>query len=140
MKTKSTCILIVIAMFFSCSKSTNPQEYVQYIEGYWEIDRVVFPNGTEKKYSFNQTIDFFEVNDSIGIRKKVQPQLNGNFIVTNDNTVFKIKVENDSLRLFYNNDLSDWKETIISAGESNITIKNESGNVYFYRPYKKIEL
>ncbi len=137
---KKTLYLLLICLFvLSCSKS-DPQEYSKHLNGYWEIERVVLPDGTEKKYNFNQSIDFFEVNDSIGIRKKVQPKLDGSFIITQDNKVFILKIENDSLRMRYKTPISSWEETIISAKENQIVIKNESGNVYFYRPYKKIQL
>ncbi len=129
----------VCSAVFSCN-SPNPESYKTYINGYWEIERVLLRDGTEKKYSFNQTIDFFEVKDSVGIRKKVQPRIDGSFIVTKDSETFILKVENDSLRLLYNTPLDSWKETIVSAKESQIIIKNEGGNTYFYKRYKKIEL
>ncbi|MEW7291350.1 lipocalin family protein [Aquimarina sp. 2304DJ70-9] len=131
-----TLLLITIV---SCT-TPNPENYIQYIDGYWEIERVVLSDGTEKKYNFNQSIDFFEIKDSIGIRKKVQPRLDGSFITTNDSELFTLKIEDDSLRMYYKTPLSSWKETIISAKENQITVKNEAGNVYFYKSYQKIQL
>ncbi|MDY8137660.1 lipocalin family protein [Aquimarina sp. 2201CG5-10] len=130
---------IVFILIVSCTK-TNPEEYIKHLPGYWEIERVIRPDGSEKKYNFNQSIDFFEVKDSTGIRKKLQPQLNGNFIISGNNESFSLRVENDSLRIYYKNTLDDWKETIISIKENTMTIKNETGNVYFYKRYQKIEL
>ncbi len=129
----------LLITFVSCT-TPSPENYIQYIDGYWEIERVVLSDGTEKKYNFNQSIDFFEIKDSIGIRKKVQPRLDGSFITTNDSELFTLKIEDDSLRMYYKTSLSSWKETIISAKENQITIKNEAGNVYFYKPYQKIKL
>ncbi len=131
--------IIALLSFISCNRA-NPEEYKQYINGYWEIERVVLPDGTKKEYNFNQSVDFFEVKDSIGIRKKVQPKLDGSFIVTKDSELFTLEVQNDSLRMYYKTPLSEWKETVISAKENQIIIKNEDGNMYFYKPYKKISL
>ncbi len=128
-----------LLFIISCA-TQSPKDHLQYIDGYWEIERVVLPDGTEKKYTFNQSIDFFEVKDSTGIRKKVQPKLDGSFIASNDSEMFILKTENDSLRMYYKTSLSTWKETIISAKENQIVIRNEAGNTYFYRPYKKIQL
>ncbi len=130
---------ILIVLFISCSKP-NPESYKQYISGYWEIERVVLPDGTQKKYNFNQSIDFFEVKDSIGIRKKVQPKLDGSFIANKDSEIFILKIEYDSLRMYYKTSIASWKETVVFAKQNQIVIKNESGNTYFYKPYKKISL
>ncbi len=130
---------LVLLSFISCSKP-NPESYKQYISGYWEIERVVLPDGTQKKYNFNQSIDFFEVKDSIGIRKKVQPKLDGSFIANKDSEIFILKIEYDSLRMYYKTSIASWKETVVSAKQNQIVIKNESGNTYFYKPYKKISL
>jgi len=131
--------ILVWCFVISCAKP-NPQEQIKHISGYWEIERVVTQDGSQKKYNFNASIDFFEIKDSIGIRKKVQPKLDGSFITTNDSKTFTLKIENDSLRMFYSTPISSWQETIISVKENQLVIKNESGNVYFYTPYEKIQL
>lgn len=136
---KRYVLYITIIWFTSCSK-VNPETYVQYLDGYWEIKKVELSDGSKKEYRFNQNIDFFEVKDSIGIRKKVQPKLDGTFITSNDSETFTLKIENDSLRLYYKTSLAKWKETIISAKDNQIVIKNEAGNVYFYQRYQKIKL
>jgi len=132
---------IYVFFFFliSCSKP-NPESYIKYINGYWEIEKVITLEGIEKQYNFNQNVDFFEINDLKGIRKKVQPQFNGHFITTRDNEFVTLKIENDSLRMYYKTSLASWKETLISAKENQMIIKNEAGNLYFYKPYQKIEL
>ncbi len=136
---KNILYILVLISIVSCSK-TDPKSYIQYINGYWEIEKVILADGTEKKYNFNQSIDFFEVNDSIGIRKKVQPKLDGSFIITDDSELFTLRIENDSLRVYYKTSLASWKETVINAKENRIVIKNEVGNMYFYKRYQKINL
>ncbi|MBQ4822684.1 lipocalin family protein [Aquimarina sp. MMG016] len=133
-------LYITSFLFFVSCSSSNPEAQIQYLDGYWEIEKVILSDGTEKKYNFNQSIDFFEVKDSVGIRKKLQPQLNGNFISTKDNETFTLKIEQDSLRIYYKTPQSSWKETIISAKENRMTITNNTGNVYFYKRYQKLSL
>ena len=131
--------ITICTVIISC-KRENPKNYIRYLNGYWEIEKVILSFGAIREYSYNQNIDFFEVKDSIGIRKKVQPKLDGSFITTKDNEFFVLKIENDSLRLYYNTTLDSWKETVISAKENQIVIKNEAGNIYFYKSYQKIKL
>jgi len=132
-------VYIVFFLFISCSKP-NPETYIPYISGYWEIEKVITYEGIEKQYNFNQSIDFFEVQDMKGIRKKLQPQLNGNFIATNSSETFTLTIENDSLRIHYKTPVASWKETFISVKENQMILKNEAGNLYFYKPHSKIEL
>ncbi|MBQ4803933.1 lipocalin family protein [Aquimarina sp. MMG015] len=132
-------LFIFILIITSCSKP-NPETFTKHISGYWEIEKVITYDGIEKQYNFNQSIDYFEVKDKKGIRKKVQPQLDGNFITTKDREFFTLEIENDSLRIYYTTPLSKWKETLVSAKENQLIIKNEAGNLYFYKPYKKLEL
>ncbi|WP_438422575.1 hypothetical protein [Aquimarina macrocephali] len=133
-------LFCIVLLYVTSCTTTNPKEYIQYLDGYWEIKKVVLPDGNKKEYVFNQDIDFFEVKDSIGIRKKVRPRLDGSFIITNNQEIFTIVIENDSVRLYYKNSLATWKETIISAKENEIVFKNETGNVYFYQRYQKLKL
>ncbi|WP_378176631.1 lipocalin family protein [Aquimarina sp. SS2-1] len=132
-------LYLFIFLIISCSKP-DPKEFVQYIEGYWEIEKVLTADGIEKQYNFNQSIDFFEVDEMKGVRKKVQPKLDGNFIITKDQETFTLVIENDSLRIHYKTPLTTWRETLISAKENQMIMKNEAGNLYFYKPYTKIEL
>jgi len=131
--------ITVLTFLISCSRP-NPEEFKKFMNGYWEIEYVILKDGTKKTYTFNQSIDFFEAKDTLGIRKKMQPRLNGTFITTNDRELFKLKIENDSLRMYYKTPLSQWKETLILAKEDRLIIKNEAGNTYFYKPYEKIQL
>ncbi|GAA4106526.1 hypothetical protein GCM10022393_00970 [Aquimarina addita] len=137
--TKNILYLLCIILLSNCVQ-TNPENYITYIEGYWEIEKVITHEGLEKQYNFNQNIDFFEIHELKGFRKKVQPQFDGGFITTKDQENFTLKIENDSLRIYYKTPLMEWKETIISAKENEMIIINEVGNLYFYKPYKKMDL
>lgn len=134
-----TLFFSLLLLFGSCNKS-DTQGNIKYINGYWEIDRVEMADGTERKYNFNQTIDFFEVIELTGIRKKVQPKLDGNFNITQDSETFTLKTENDSLNIYYKTSQWSWKETILSIKENQMIIKNKDGNIYFYKRYQKLDL
>ena len=63
-----------LLLLYSCQ--TNRIENLEDLNGYWEIEKVIFPDGNSKEYTFSQSIDYFMLeNDSTGYRKKMQPQL-----------------------------------------------------------------
>lgn len=130
--------LLLFAFILSGCSKTNPITYKTYISGYWEIDNVVTTNGEKKEYKYNPSIDFYEINDTTGIKKRVYPKLDGRASTTSKGELFSIKVSNDSLRLHYKTAFSEWVETVICAKENRLKIKNKDGNVYIYRRYKKI--
>ena len=131
--------LLVITATISCNKP-DPNTFIDKIGGYWEIKKVITAQGIIKEYNYNSTIDFIEVKNNTGIRKKLKPQLNGTFISTKDAESFTLTIAQDSLRIYYKTPLATWKETVISAKEEEMIIQNEAGNRYFYSPYKKIDI
>ena len=140
MKNLFNCLSIALVTYIAISCSNTSVKELDLLNGYWEIEKVITSEGIEKQYDFSQSIDFFEVNEMKGIRKKVQPRFDGHFITTKNSELFELSIEHDSLRMRYKTPLSTWKETLISAKENQMIIKNEVGNLYFYKPYTKIEL
>ena len=94
-------IFSVITIGCTPEKVTN----VDALNGYWEIKSVRQADGTEKTYNFNKLIDFFEIKDSIGLRKKVQPTLNGRFKTAGKPERFVLRIENKAIRLHYKTNL-----------------------------------
>ena len=136
---KRFIVLLFVVIVYSCSP--NPSSYVDYIEGYWEIDEVILHNGFKKVYNYNDTIDYFELSDSLtGFRKKMKPNFSGTFETSNDAEQFKIVVKDDSLNIYYKTPYSSWKETVLSATKEQLKIINENKDVYLYKRYKPLNL
>jgi len=132
-------MLLMVLIIFSCSE--RPESYIPHLEGYWEIKMVTLPNGFQKEYSINETIDFISVNDSLkGFRKKLKPGINNTYYTSDDAEAIELKVENDSLRIFYSTPYNTWKETIIRANETELEILNENKVLYLYNRYNSIVL
>lgn len=115
---------------------------VPHISGYWEIDEVTLSDGTKKDYNFNDTIDYIEVSDSLsGFRRKLKPNLFGTFETSRDEEHFSIKIENDSLNIYYRTPYASWKETILNASETQLIILNNTNkDVYIYKRYTSLDL
>lgn len=121
-------------VLLSCSKQA-PEEQKKFISGYWEIEKVEFPGDSIMEYKINENIDYFEIKDSIGFRKKMRPQFDGSYITSDNAEEIILKIEDDSLRLYYKTPFDEWKETLLEANEERMSIKNREGIVYHYKKY-----
>lgn len=136
---KFTFSVIILILAVGCSK--NPESYIEHLNGYWEIDEVTLPDGSKRDYNYNDTVDFISVTDSLtGFRKKVKPNLDGTYSTSNDAENFKIKIENDSLNVYYKTPFAEWKETILDATEDRMIVRNHDNLLYVYRRYEPLDL
>lgn len=127
-------IIILFAItLLSCSK--DPSENLQYLDGYWEIKKVERNGETIVEYRFNENVDFFEINDMKGIRKKVKPQLDGTYLVTDDSENIEVKIEDDRLYIYYTTAFDTWREKVNTLTENNLELENEDGIIYHYQRY-----
>jgi hypothetical protein len=137
---KKHVFIVLLISVFSCS--SNPETFVSHLDGYWEIDEVIQGNGNKLDYNFNDTIDYIEVIDSLsGFRSKLKPNLMGTFETSKDKELFNIKIENDSLNIYYKTPYAEWKETILDANETQLVIVNNTNkDVYIYKRYEPLDL
>jgi hypothetical protein len=139
MNSKYLFIILTILLLNGCSK--NPETYIEHLEGYWEIEEVVLPDGTKKSYTYNDTVDYIEVSDSMnGFRIKLKPLFDGSFETSKDSEQFTIKIENDSLNLYYKTPFDSWKETILIATEDQLKIINKNKAVFIYKKFIPISI
>lgn len=131
-------ILLLAVFSISCEKP-NPETQKQYLNGYWEIETVEMPNGKLKDFSINTIIDYIEVKGDSGIRTKVSPKLDGTFTTNGTSENFTLKIEEDSLRMYYKTSFDEWKETVIEAKDSSLIVKNRDNKVYSYSKFKKFD-
>jgi len=135
---KKYILLLTVLIASSCAKQ-DPNEQIEYLDGYWSIEKAVLEDGTEKDFSISTTVDFIEVQKTSGIRKKLQPRLDGTFVTSDNAETFELKVEDDSLRLYYKTPFDSWKETIIKAKDSSLVVLNRDGKTYFYKKFTKFD-
>lgn len=136
---KLVCLLLTISIF-SCSN--NPETFIPFIHGYWEIDQVIHIDGAKRDYGYNDTIDFIEISDSLtGTRKKLKPNFQGTFETSKSAESFRIKIENDSLNIYYKTPYDSWKETVVDANNNELIIVNNTNkDVYIYKRYESLDL
>lgn len=135
MKKLGSLFLIFNIFLVSCSQQ-NPEEQKQYLEGYWEIKKVKVSPDSTINYKVNQNIDFIALEGDTGTRTKVRPQLDGSFESSKVAEKLTLKVENDSLRLYYKTPYDNWKETVLDASEETFSIRARNGNIYYYKKFE----
>ena len=132
-------LFLICLLLISCKESVSHTD-LPLLEGYWEIEEVVFPDGNSKTYSVNTTIDYFEYTDKKGFRKKVQPRLNGTYVTSDDAASFEIVEKNDKFILIYKNELSQWEEEIKSLSQEKLVLASSEGVVYNYKRFVAISI
>lgn len=138
MNSKHLILILSILILSSCSK--NPETFIEHLEGYWEIEEVQLPDGTKKKYTYNDTVDYIEVSDSLtGFRLKLKPAFNGSYETSNNTEQFSIKIENDSLNLYYETPFDTWKETVLLASKEQLKVINKNKAVFLYKKFIPID-
>ncbi|WP_347374440.1 lipocalin family protein [Aequorivita sp. Q41] len=136
---KSKFIIIPLLLFiFSCEKP-NPEIQKQNLSGYWEIKSVKMTDGEKKEFGINTIVDYIEIKGDSGIRTKVSPKLDGSFVTNGVSENFTLKIEEDSLRMYYKTPFDEWKETVIEAKDSTLTVKNRANKIYIYSAFKKYD-
>jgi hypothetical protein len=134
---KNRVYILLLVTLFSCTN--NPERFIEHLNGYWEIESVTLANGTNRDYKVNQTIDYITINDSLkGFRKKMSPRFDGKYETSKNTETIQLKIENDSLNLYYATPFSNWKETVIMANKNTLKVVNQNNNVYLYKRFTPI--
>ena len=132
---KNAIFGFLLGMILLSCNTDSPLEKVDNLNGYWEITKAELPEGITKEFKYSEIVDFIEVDSLKGFRKKVRPQIDGSFITTNDEEVFEVKLENDSINLYYTTPYANWKETVISSEENELVVINPRGIIYTYKRF-----
>jgi len=137
MKKKTLIFFLFTTSLFSCQ--SNPKNALKYLSGYWEIEKVVLEDGREKSFPYNEMIDYIEINDhNMGYRKKLKPLFNGTFETSKVTDKLQLKIENDSLNIYYQTKYDHWKESILKISKTHLKILNKNNTVYLYKRYVPI--
>ena len=137
---KKYILLICICIIFSCENKSNID--LSLLNGYWEIQSVKQNNKLLKTYPFSGTIDYFELKENKGIRKKVNPNFDGKFIISLHQINFNIINNNNNIiEIEYYDKISvKYKETITKLDSVDLYITNRDNYIYHYKVYEKLNL
>ncbi|MDV6168459.1 hypothetical protein R1T16_08465 [Flavobacterium sp. DG1-102-2] len=129
---KTVVLLFISVMALSCGREIAAEDLAK-LNGYWEIQEAVMADGTQKEYTVNPTIDFFELKGKTGFRKKVMPQFDGTYRV--NDLLENITIEQKEGKTFvnYTTEYAKWKEEIIGLSQEELVVKNQHDIEYHYK-------
>lgn len=134
---KKIILYTALTLFMACGN--NPEEFITHLDGYWEIDEVTLADGSKRDYTYNDTVDYLSISDSLtGFRKKMKPHFDGTYTTSEDAESLELKIENDSLNIYYSTPYDQWKETVLKATDDQLLIVNERNVKYLYKRYEPI--
>lgn len=122
------------------------KQQIQYtdipnINGYWEIEKVVFDEGEDKEYSASQNYDYFQIDkNNQGIRKKVAPQLDGTFLVDDSFEKVRVRFQDEKAYLDYATPYMKYTEEIIALTAEELVVLNAQKKEYHYKKATAINI
>ena len=133
---KKIILFICIGLNFSCFEKQEID--ISLLDGYWEIQSVKQDNKLLKTYPFSGIIDYFEVENGKGLRKKVMPKIDGKFEASLHKIDFNISQKNGKTTLEYIDKNNTFIETIVKLDSSELIITNKENYIYHYKAYEKL--
>ena len=127
-----TLVAFTSLVMFSCNSKVSEDD-IANINGYWEIESVIMPDGSEKDYTVNPTIDYFEIKGKTGLRKKVMPQFDGTYKVNDGSENITITQKDDKTYIDYVTTYAKWQEELITLSDDELVVKNQHGIEYHYK-------
>ena len=134
---RNSILIFTLLLFTACSKSIAETDLV-HINGYWEIEKVILPSGETKDYKINENLDYFFIENQLGFRKKVLPQLDGTYLTNDVEETVKVSFENGDCLLNYKTDFASWQEEVVNLTAEKLVLKSLSNNLVYH--YKKIKI
>lgn len=130
---KYTFFCSLLLLITACKKEVTTSD-LTLLNGYWEIEKAKMPDGAEKDYSINTSVDYFEINNTgEGFRQKLMPQFNGEYLTNDLPEKIKVEQEGSKFWIHYKTDFAEWKEQLIKIDEEELVLKNEHDIVYYYK-------
>ncbi|HSD05755.1 hypothetical protein [Flavobacterium sp.] len=137
---KVLSVLIAVFLLTACKQKIQPTDIAK-INGYWEIEKVIFKDGNAKKYGVNEAFDYFKIDkNNSGIRKKVMPQLDGTFLVNDTFENVKIRFADDQTFLDYSTPYMKWSEEVLTLNDKELVVLNSEKKEYHYKKTGPIKL
>jgi len=134
---KKLFVLFFLGTIVVSCKQTITETDLQYLNGYWEIEKVTLPDGDTKEYKVNETIDYFQIAQKKGFRSKVMPQVDGSYLTNDIKESVQVSLKDGSATLHYKTTYAKWNEEIITLSKDHFVVKNAQDLEYHYkRPVK----
>ena len=132
MKLGNLLFSLLFITIYGCKTDLKSEDF-KHLNGYWEITKVEMPDGDEKEFKINESIDFIHFEDKKGFRVKVIPQLDGKLLSNKTKEYFEVKEKESAFYFLYKTEYASWEEEIIEISANELVVKNSNDIVYFYK-------
>ena len=136
---KKIISVALLVLLSACHQKVTSND-IANLNGYWEIEKVVFSNGSNKEYTYNESYDYFQIKDKSGFRKKVMPQLDGRFLVNDQLEKITISFNNEEAYINYSTPFAKWKEKIDAISKDKLVLINALKAEYHYKKAAPINI
>ena len=133
---KKIILILCISLNFSCSEKHKID--ISLLNGYWEIQSVKQDNKLLKTYPFSGIIDYFEVENRKGLRKKVMPKFDGKFETSLHKINFNVSELKGKTIIEYFDKNNTFRETIVKLDSTELFLTNKENYIYHYKVYEKL--
>lgn len=130
---KQLLALFTIVLFTSCGSNISDQ--LIHIEGYWNIENVTLPDGSEREFPFSNHMDHFEIEGKQGIKYRVSPTYDGGFVNYGSPVNFTCEELEGELQLLFKDGEQSYTQTVVEATETELVLQHENGTIYTYSSY-----
>ncbi|MAM16738.1 MAG: hypothetical protein CMC10_05535 [Flavobacteriaceae bacterium] len=113
--------------------SNSSKINLELLNGYWKINFITQKNETFRPNGLAKLVDHYSVEKKNGIRKKAQPLIENKFIVTEDESPFKIVNKENDYFIEFETKWYKWREKIIKLSESELILEHQEKKYHYTR-------
>ena len=125
---------LFILLFIQIGCHSKPVKTdVGLLAGYWRIDFITQKNETFHPKGINRLLDYYFIEKNNGIRKKVEPLINNNFQITEDQNPFTIVYDGKDYSLKFETQWDQWSEKIIKLDKSVLVLEHQEKRYHYVR-------
>ena len=129
---KKIIYLILVSVVISC---TSNEDKIKAVEGYWNIEQVLMPDGNEREFPFSNHMDHFEIDGYKGVNNRVSPTYDGGFISYGNPIYFEWEEKDGDIWLTFQEGEASYKQTVKKATKETLVLLHENGTRYTYKSY-----
>ncbi len=132
-------VFYIVVLGYGCTPKIT-EAHLEHLNGYWQIENVRFPNGQTKEFGFATTVDYIDLKDKKGYRKKLQAKLDGSFETSNDAEFFELVKKGDIFEMRYINPAYQRTEIVLKITKDGFEVSDQDSLTYIYKRFQPLAL
>lgn len=120
-----------------CIACNNAPQDLEQLEGYWQIEKVVAPDGGEREYPFSLKLEYFQVKDSVGKKFRVSVKDKDKFVSDRTGVPFTYYLKEGDLFLKFAEGNNAYVQEVETLNAETLVLVHENGLEYRYRRFEK---